>query len=124
MIGKRIKEARKRKNLTQSQLAEKIKMTPQAIQRIEDGLVAQPRKLKQIADALEVKEEYLLTGKIEYLQQDNDLNKIDYDKQALLLIMQRLTSEQVRDLLEQAKSTADKNENIMKELLGSYQKLA
>lgn len=48
--------------MTQSQLAEAISTSQQTIQSIESGLVGNPRKLKEIAEALQTTPEFLRFG--------------------------------------------------------------
>lgn len=62
LLGKRIKEIRKSLNLTQEQLAEKIKIEPNNLSRIENGKnFPTPENLSKIALALEVELRDLFT---------------------------------------------------------------
>lgn len=61
-LGSRIKKRRNDMGLTQSQLAEAISTSQQTVQSIEAGLVENPRKLKEIAEALQTTPEFLRFG--------------------------------------------------------------
>lgn len=61
-LGTRIKKRRNELGLTQSQLAEAISTSQQTVQSIEAGLVENPRKLNEIAEALKTTPEFLRFG--------------------------------------------------------------
>lgn len=62
-IGKRIKEQRKARKLTQVELAERIHRTESSIRKYESGLVEAPRSvLENISSVLETSINYLLFG--------------------------------------------------------------
>ncbi|MCU8015954.1 LexA family transcriptional regulator [Shewanella sp. SM72] len=61
-LGTRVKKRRSKLGMTQSQLAEAISTSQQTIQSIESGLVGNPRKLKEIAEALQTTPEFLRFG--------------------------------------------------------------
>lgn len=64
-IGERITELRENKNMTQKELADKIKLNKSVMNRIESGeRPIRETELSSIADALEVSTDYLL-GRIE-----------------------------------------------------------
>lgn len=55
VIGKRIRDIRKKKKVTQQELSEKTKIEQTLISRYETGRIVPPlAKLEQIADALEI----------------------------------------------------------------------
>ena len=87
VVGERIKEARRRRKMTQSSLAEKLDYTTERqLQRIENGETScSVDKLMEIAQILEVSTDYLLTGDI-----------IDKDKLLLSEKLDKLTSEEIR----------------------------
>lgn len=58
----RVKERRLELRLSQGDLAKAVGVTQQAIQQIEDGKTARPRKLKELAEALQCTSEWLLGG--------------------------------------------------------------
>lgn len=63
IIGERLKKARKSKNLTQEQLAEKIDVSVAFLSRVERGDVKiNLARLSQICDLLEISIAYILTG--------------------------------------------------------------
>lgn len=61
-LAKRITDARIKAGLNQTQLAKKVGIKPQAIQRIEEGLTKNPRQLSKIAEALSVSEVWIKYG--------------------------------------------------------------
>ncbi|WP_298134171.1 helix-turn-helix domain-containing protein [Acidiferrobacter sp.] len=61
-LAKRLRYARERMGLTQSELARRVKLRPQAIQFIESGHVRRPRSIVEIARVLGVNAEWLLLG--------------------------------------------------------------
>ncbi|MHB1511747.1 MAG: helix-turn-helix domain-containing protein [Acidiferrobacter sp.] len=61
-LAKRLRYARERVGLSQSELARRVKIRPQAIQFIEGGHVRRPRSMVEIARALGVNAEWLLLG--------------------------------------------------------------
>ena len=66
-IGSRIRELRKKKGITQEQLASVLSVSPQAVSKWENDL-ASPDSLKMIrlADLLDTDIEYLTTGRRNY----------------------------------------------------------
>lgn len=63
-MGERIGILRQEKGMTQSVLAEKMGITPQAISKWERGLsFPDLSRLEELAKMLEVSVDYLLTGK-------------------------------------------------------------
>ena len=63
IIGERLKKARKTKNLTQEQLAEKIDVSVAFLSRVERGDVKiNLSRLSQICDILDISLSYILTG--------------------------------------------------------------
>lgn len=62
-LAKRLRYAREQAGLSQSGLARRVGIRPQAIQFIEAGEVRRPRNTVEIAMALGVSAEWLLLGK-------------------------------------------------------------
>lgn len=62
-LGKRVAERRSEIGLSQTDLAEAAGMKQQGVASIEGGAVERPRKLKEIAEALGVTDDWLLYGK-------------------------------------------------------------
>ena len=62
----RITDLRKKVNLTQAELGEKLNVTPQAVSKWENGL-SEPdiETLKKMSELFDVSLDYLLTGKEE-----------------------------------------------------------
>lgn len=68
-IGERITSLRKDRNISQSQLANMLDVTRQAVSKWENDLTAPDTiKLIQLADALDTDVEYLATGKHQVLE--------------------------------------------------------
>lgn len=61
-LAERLKFAREKKGLSQAQLAESVGLSQQSVWKIENGDTLQPRKIKEIAKALEVSQKWLLLG--------------------------------------------------------------
>lgn len=61
-LAKRLRYARERLGFSQSELARRVKLRPQAIQFIEAGRVRRPRSLVEISKALAVNPAWLLLG--------------------------------------------------------------
>lgn len=75
VIGKRIKEARNDKNLTQEELADMLNISVAFLSRVETGKAqVNLKRLTQIAEILKVSPGHLLTGSNteskEYLKED------------------------------------------------------
>lgn len=61
-LAVRLKHTRLQLNLTQEELAQKAGVTQQSIQQAESGAIQRPRRLFEIATALNCKIEWLLYG--------------------------------------------------------------
>ncbi|GAA0468138.1 LexA family transcriptional regulator [Tatumella punctata] len=70
-IGERVKYKRDQLHITQTQLAEMAGTSQQAIEQLEGGKTKRPRYLPELAKALNVDIEWLISGKQEELQGDN-----------------------------------------------------
>ncbi len=72
-LALRLKAARERNNMSQQDLADVIGTSRESIQHIEDGRTKNPRKLEQIAKALDVSPAWLRFGneKIDKLDADS-----------------------------------------------------
>jgi SOS-response transcriptional repressor LexA len=62
VISERIKKRRKKLGLTQAALAEMVGIAQQSLQSIESGKIEKPRKIKELAEALQTTPEFLLFG--------------------------------------------------------------
>lgn len=62
-LAKRLRYARERGGLTQSELARRVGLRPQAVQFIEAGHVRRPRSLVELAQVLGVNAGWLLLGR-------------------------------------------------------------
>ncbi len=73
-FGKRLRELRKSKGLTQEQLAERVPIEPPNLSKIECGThFPQPEKIEKIADALGISISNLF--EFEHLKEKNELLK-------------------------------------------------
>ncbi|EMJ5250603.1 helix-turn-helix transcriptional regulator [Klebsiella aerogenes] len=61
-LAARLKFARENKGLSQAQLADMIGLSQQSVAKIENGETLQPRKIKEIAKALDVSQKWLQLG--------------------------------------------------------------
>lgn len=61
-LAARLKIARENKGLSQAQLADMIGLSQQSVAKIENGETLQPRKIKEIAKALDVSQKWLQLG--------------------------------------------------------------
>jgi len=61
-LAERLKIAREKAGLSQAQLAEAIGLSQQSVAKIENGETLQPRKIKEIAKALDVSQKWLQLG--------------------------------------------------------------
>lgn len=61
-IGDRIKKIRKKLGFTQAELSELVGIAQQSLQSIESGKIENPRKIKELAEALRTTPEYLQFG--------------------------------------------------------------
>lgn len=99
VIGRRIKDARIAKKLTQEELADKIDISIAFLSRVERGSTkVNLKRLTQIAEILNVSPGYLLTGSNtaskEYLKEDFRilLNKCTPEQQKLIYQISELVS--------------------------------
>lgn len=75
-LGERVRNARKKLNLTQEQFGESIDVTSAYVGQIErNERTPSLRRLKEIAQKLEVSVEYLLMGTISAAKIDEDLRQ-------------------------------------------------
>lgn len=61
-LSERVKKRRNELNLTQASLAELVGTKQQTIQQVESGLTKRPRKLIELATALQCEPRWLLFG--------------------------------------------------------------
>lgn len=73
-IGTRIKDERKKRNMTQKELADKVDISPAAINQFEKG-VKKPSSevLTKIAKALDISTDYLLTERGDQIFVDEEV---------------------------------------------------
>jgi transcriptional regulator with XRE-family HTH domain len=75
-LGERLRRRRKETGLTQEQLGEKSGTTQAVIQKIENGKSLRPRKLNEIAFALDVDPAWLMFGIESSEHLDTDIQEI------------------------------------------------
>ena len=98
LIGQRIRDARKKKKISQEALSEKIDVSVAYLSRIERGHPGSLNKYAQISRILDIKLEYLLTGTIvkreDYLDQElyETLIKCTPTKQRLIYNIAKIVS--------------------------------
>lgn len=90
-MGSRIRELRKRKGMTQEQLAEKLEISPKHMSCIERGLSGMSiEHLSNIAKVLDVSLDYLVNGSVAELYQNipqvvvDVFNSLDEEKRIML----------------------------------------
>ena len=64
-LSDRIKLRRSQLNLTQAELAELVGTKQQTIQQVESGLTKRPRRLVELAEALQCEPRWLLFGDVQ-----------------------------------------------------------
>ncbi|AEF54600.1 LexA family protein [Marinomonas posidonica] len=69
-ISKRVKEKRMELALTQAELAKRVGITQQSLQKIEDGRTQNPRKLLSLAKQLRCDPEWLLSGHLDEVREE------------------------------------------------------
>jgi transcriptional regulator with XRE-family HTH domain len=132
-LKERIKEARKKAGLNQSELARLINKTPQTVQQWEAGKTS-PKgdNLLNLAQALRVTPEWLQFGKESRVPANlvslhggglpvpnsapNDLVAQDSDEEMMLRFLRMMTDEQRQETLNSAKKVYDHNQEIMEKL--------
>jgi transcriptional regulator with XRE-family HTH domain len=137
-IKDRIKDARTKAGLNQSELARKIGTSPQTVQQWEQGKTS-PRanKLYELSSVLGVTPEWLqfgkesMTYKITYhgdsdernyiqpahLVGDDEIEVNDSEEADLLRAFRQLTANQRTDLLKTALDVVAKNDDLLEQLL-------
>ena len=69
-VGDRVRECRRSRKWSQAELAKKANISQVTISHVENNLSDQSKFLPQLASALGVSSEYLLSGK-EYIEKNN-----------------------------------------------------
>lgn len=107
-MGKRMKQQRKAKKITQYQLAELMDVTPQMISSAELGQKAiRPENLAKMAKILDVSADYLLTGEFS----DTDIRRLR-DKLSVFGYEQLQPVEQILDACIQLCTKTDATSQI------------
>ena len=100
VIGSRIKEARRAKNLTQEALSEQLDLSVAFLSRVERGSShINLKRLNQICDILEVSEGYILNGA--------DSTKKNYLDKEFSELLKKCTPEKQKMIYEIAKTIAE-----------------
>lgn len=100
-LGEKIRAARMNLGLTQKELADKVGVKYQAIQKYESGLVDNLPlyRVQQLADALEVTPSYLL-GWGEKKKQLTEPDELSSVKQELITLIKSLSDDEVAAVLK------------------------
>jgi len=75
-LGKRLRGRRRELGLTQEQLAERAGTTQAVIQKIENGKSLRPRKIDEIASALDINAAWLMFGNDRYDDLDSEAMQV------------------------------------------------
>lgn len=96
LFGKKLRELRRQKNITQEQMAEKIDIKPENYSRIENGLsFPKPENIVKISKALEVEiAELFQFSNIDNYEQalEKIISKLKTDEQATAMTYKYLKS--------------------------------
>jgi transcriptional regulator with XRE-family HTH domain len=120
-VGRKIERVRILKGMKQEALADKIGVSQQTISRIENSETVEEDKLKQIAEALDMSVEGLISFNEDatvnnisntYNNQDSSINSIFY--------YQMGNTNEVRDLYEKLLASEKEKVSLMEELLKQY----
>lgn len=79
-LAERTKLARERAGLSQTELADKLGLSQQSIAKIENGLTLQPRRIKEIAEALSVQVDWLQFGQLDQNGEVSELVVKDWEE--------------------------------------------
>lgn len=78
-LAERTKLARERAGLSQHELAERLGLSQQSIAKIENGITLQPRKIRDIAEALSVQADWLQFGQLDQNGEASELVVKDWE---------------------------------------------
>ena len=96
LFGKRLREIRRRKNLTQEQLAEMINIKTENYSRIENGLsFPKPENIEKLANILnvEISELFRFNNNLSYDEIfEKIVNKMKSDKEVTIMVYRYLES--------------------------------
>lgn len=106
-VGKKIRELRTLQGLTQMQLAERINLSYQQLQKYESGRSQITlRRLSQISEALEVPVNVILKGEVDtkisessgrYNTGNQIILKVSRDEAALIKLFRRITNKKIKE---------------------------
>ena len=114
-INDRIRVARERKGLNQSELAMALAVTPQTVQQWEAGKTSpRNKKIDALAKILDVTSDWLLTGR-EVLQPSND-EELSRQERMMLELFRDLTDDQRSEALRSLETQKQQNDQIWDEL--------
>lgn len=98
VIGKRIHDARERRNMTQEYLAEKVQLSPTSISRLENGhMMVKLETIYAIAQVLDVGLQDLLCDLFTYSKKDTELHE------ELNCYISNMSTSELQHLLEYTK---------------------
>ncbi len=113
-MGKRVESARLSLGYKQHDLAGKMGVSQQAIQKIEDGRTKMPRDVDKLATILNVSVEWLITGKTApiYLEQPKEQE----ENKMVVELFSFLTASQKQSAVEFIQKLKSQNEQVFNEL--------
>lgn len=114
-INDRIRVARERKGLNQSELAMALAVTPQTVQQWEAGKTSpRNKKIDALAKILDVTSDWLLTGR-EVLQPSND-EELSRQERMMLELFRDLTDDQRSEALRSLETQKQQNDKMWDQL--------
>lgn len=114
-IGKRVESARESLGYKQHELAEKMGISQQAIEKIENGKTKMPRDIDKMAKILKVSVEWLITGEsmpINTLQNEKE-NK---ENKSIIESVNFLTESQKQSVIDFIERLKEQNNQVFNEL--------
>jgi transcriptional regulator with XRE-family HTH domain len=114
-MGKRIESARESLGYKQHDLAEKMGISQQAIEKIENGKTKMPRDIDKMAKILKVSVEWLITGEsmpINPLQNEKESK----ENKSVIELMNFLTESQKQSAIDFIKRLKEQNDQVFNEL--------
>ena len=102
-LANRVEKRMKELGWTQSDLARRVGhgVKPQNIQQLLDGTVKQPRYIAELAAALGVSVDWLLTGRVTSKPVKGNMHELTSEQVLLLHRFEALTEEEQHSLLEE-----------------------
>ena len=120
LLKDRITALMEEQELTQTQLADKARVSQNAIYKILAGKTLKPRNITTIATALGVTAEYLANGDLSSNSAGTQSLGIELSEQELLIVemLRSLTPDQQNEIIRNVTKTKQDNEKIAEYLSG------